>query len=364
MQSHEPRQFRPQLNARVLGTSKIAPGNWPRDFIWLRSLLQWSVSHEVEGDDMWRLIFIIAGVSLHLSANAEVLQVPSNAFPNIAAAIQASAPGDEIVVSPGTYIEGGLQCPHGLTLRSSTPEELVVIDAQGHAYGLWIDVEFADAYMADIEFRGGESGLVVIGQDLDLETTISRCQFVENSADGVAGTRGRTHFDNCRMESNGGSGWAWESGEVSMNNCVIDGNGDSGVWSLGVSLIIEDTSIRNNSAEDGGGMMLIAGSGEFREVVVANNEATDAGGGVLLSSAGTFYFDDCTITDCSATRGAHGFFGHVDGSSIDGVFNCCDVDTTQFAGESWDQGMITITFDGCAVPLQGRTWSEVKNAFR
>jgi len=53
----------------------------------------------------------------------------------------------------------------------------------------------------------------------------------------------------------------------------------------------------------------------------------------------------------------------MDSYTIDAPFNCCAIDTDEFGGPAWDAGMVTITHEGCTVPVATRSWSAVKAAF-
>jgi len=313
---------------------------------------------------MTRITIIVLAVLISIPATAEVLTVPSDSFPTIAAAIAASAPGDEIAIEPGVYQEGDIECHHGITIRSSLAGEPVTIDAQGFEVGLFLYTRDADTTISDLVIMNAGAGLLINGDSPTFETLVSNCQFIENTSSGVGGQWGNAHFESCRMGSNGGSGWNWQYGSISMIDCLLDNNGFSGAYTVGVSLDWENVVIENNVGEDGGGMMLIASAGNFRNLRIENNTALDAGGGVCLSSDGTYFFDECTIADCSANRGSQGFFEGVFGYTIDATFNCSEVDTTQFAGEDWDAGRILITNEGCSVPVQSRSWSSIKSDFR
>lgn len=313
---------------------------------------------------MRQLAIFLFLASLSVMAEAVVLEVPSAEFPSIDSAIQASGPADEIVVVPGHYSEGGIDCEHGVTIRSSEPGAVVVIDAQGHDFGLRLDVVGANAFLADVEIRGARDGLVVQGEwDAEFALSVTRCSFVDCIASGVDGERGRSSFVSCRFASNGGHGWEWSNGAATMTECVVESNSDTGIWAVGLELEISGTEIIGNSGNCGGGLALFHGLGRFRDILIENNAATSAGGGVYVSSAGVFRFDDCVIRDCHAPLGAHGYFTHSE-MSIDVVFNCCELDSTLFEGDGVDAGMVAITEEGCATPVQGRSWSAIKKAFR
>jgi hypothetical protein len=128
-------------------------------------------------------------------------------------------------------------------------------------------------------------------------------------------------------------------------------------------LNVQDTIIAGNAADTGGGAALVACTAELRRVEFRDNVALERGGGASIHATGTYLFDDCTFDANSAPLAAQAYFINMDGYTIDARFNCCDIDTSEFAGPAWDAGMVAITHEGCAVPVATRSWSAVKAAF-
>ena len=102
---------------------------------------------------------------------------------------------------------------------------------------------------------------------------------------------------------------------------------------------------------------------DLRDSHFAENEADVRGGGIYIGGDGTFLFDHCSISDCSAPIGAHVYFAELqDWSEV--RFNCCDIDTTEFEGPTWDAGLVEITYEDCTVPYATKSWSEFKGLYR
>jgi len=72
------------------------------------------------------LLVLASGFTAAPAHASAVRHVPGD-HPTIAAALAASAPGDSVVVAPGTYVEN-VTVPSGVTLTSSSGPSMTTID--------------------------------------------------------------------------------------------------------------------------------------------------------------------------------------------------------------------------------------------
>ena len=306
------------------------------------------------------------GPALALGA---ILRVPAD-HPTIAAAVAASAAGDDVVVDPGLYLEHGITVTGPITLRSAVPGEAVTIDGQGLGMVMALDIADAHVDVADLAFLGGTDG-VFLEQHPAATASFLRCEFGENAGTGLlieggfAGEVVQVNLESCRFVDNGSHGLFCGplQARIAMTNCEVTGNGDSGLLLVSADLDCQDTVIAGNVSGQGGGASLVACTAELRRVEFRDNVALERGGGVSIHATGTYLFDICTFDGNSTPLAAQAYLINMEGYAVDARFNCCDIDTDEFGGPVWDAGMVTITHEGCTVPVATRSWSAVKAAF-
>jgi hypothetical protein len=315
------------------------------------------------------LIIAILIVLAPALVTGAVLRVPAD-HPTITAAVAASAADDEVVIDPGVYLEHGITITGSLTLRSAVPGEAVTIDGQGLGTVMTLDIPDADVDVSDLAFLRGGDGVMVV-QRSGATASFSRCEFGENAGTGLlieggfAGDVVQVDLESCRFVDNDEHGFFCGPGmvRITMADCEVTGNGDTGLFAVSAVLDVQDTMIAGNAADTGGGASLIGCTSELRRVEFRDNVALERGGGVSVHATGTYLFDDCTFDGNAAPLAAQAYFHNMEGFTIDARFNCCDIDTSEFAGPAWDAGMVTITHEGCTVPVATRSWSAVKAAF-
>lgn len=314
------------------------------------------------------LIIAILIVLAPTLVTGAVLRVPAD-HPTITAAVAASAAGDEVVIDPGVYLEHGITVTGSLTLRSAVPGEAVTIDGQGLGTVMTFDIADAHVDVVDLAFMRGTNGVLLLLQPA-ATTSFVRCVFGENAGTGLecdgepGGGVEQIDLVSCRFVDNGGHGlFSLSQVRINLANCEVTGNGDSGLMLVGAVLDVQDTVIAGNVSSQGGGAALVACTAELRRVEFRDNVALERGGGISIHATGTYLFDDCTFDANAAPLAAQAYLINMDGYTIDARFNCCAIDTDEFAGPAWDAGMVTITHEGCTVPVATRTWSAVKAAF-
>lgn len=204
------------------------------------------------------LIFIVC--MLIGIAGGEVLHVTQTPqYTTIQSAIDASQPGDTIMVSPGVYAEN-------ILLNKN-----LTVDSVGEA--------------------------IIDGRDLgstvrvsDHYVTIRNLTVQNGSSDKGAGIDniGKLLIENCTVRNNAVSGWGggisnFATGQLTLSNSVVEGN-VAGEYGGGIAsgeyAIITNSIIRGNDAAWGGGIYA-----DDRVVIsdstIINNHAQFFGGGLL-----------------------------------------------------------------------------------
>jgi hypothetical protein len=212
-----------------------------------------------------RAIAVIPASCLSFSALAGTILVPQN-HPTIQAAINAAAPGDVIVVAPGTYTGPGNRdldlMGKAITLRSAGGAATCTIDAS--------------------DPNAGHHGIV-----------ISRGESRATVIDGFT-VRGGSQFN--------GGGILVSSASPTIRNCVITGN-TCGCWGAGVYAQSSGASPRlvncqivgNYSAAEGGGVFSSDSAMVVENCVIADNHAGNVGAGACVFG-GPALFVNCRVT--------------------------------------------------------------------
>jgi hypothetical protein len=227
----------------------------------------------------------------------------ASAATNIQDAIDAAAPGDDIVVDDGVYGTGGraiwntdpgvnahwesnrVVVTKPLTLRSRNGAERTIIKGYNDNPGLPQGDGVRCVYLID--------GAALIGFTLTNGGT-------GHWGGGVHGATINTFVTDCiltRNEANSDGGGAFRT---TLRRCQLIGNlaGDEGGGAA--NCVLTDCAIANNSASDGGGAYLSV----LSSCLVSSNIAYSSGGGAL----------DSTLISCGISNNFAGSGG--------GVFEC------------------------------------------
>ncbi len=235
---------------------------------------------------------------LAISARAGTLDVPAQ-YATIQAAVDAAAPGDTILVQPGTYPEALVLPLKALTLLAPGGAAATVIDATGLS-GSAIDIpSLAEAPILIEGFTltggtgtpggfgetyGGGLHVAAIFSDVVLRA----CVITGNSARQGGGTYGVVRLEQCTIDGNvaddGGGVAAVGQERSSLIGCVVSDNvattGNGG--GIRGYALLEDTVISGNSALLGGGLYGPAESQEWKRAVFSGNVAQNGGGAYLF----------------------------------------------------------------------------------
>ncbi len=103
--------------------------------------------------------------------------------------------------------------------------------------------------------------------------------------------------------SNSGGGIRCDGAAVSIRNCIITGNTSGSYHGGGIYLynasgvIVSETVISNNSADEGGGIYLFIGSLEMTNCNIVENTSIDYGGGIFQYDSNS----SITVTNCTVS---------------------------------------------------------------
>jgi len=197
-----------------------------------------------------------------LSAGAATLRVPGQ-FPTIQGAIDASRPGDVVLVGPGTYVESlNIEDKGLLTLESEAGPESTIIDGGGayQVIRIYAPVGSHDATYHVLGFtirNGGQCGISSFGAWTHVENNI------------VTGNRPSDEGYVCGAIRNMQGG-----GRIVHNR--VEGNRTTGIWLLDPQgVVVEDNRVEGNTYRgiEAFGHYLPDSSAKFvRNIVRGNGE--------------------------------------------------------------------------------------------
>lgn len=239
---------------------------------------------------------ILAAVGLASAATWTVDPGGGGDFETIQPAIDFAAPGDTVLVVPGTYTGpenknldfGG----KAIVVRPNGARNGVVIDCEGDGRGF--DFHSGEPSSARVE------GLTIINGDVG-SSHGGAMRFSLSSSPTIS---------ECRMEDNvagaGGAVSCWESSPRFLD-CVIVNNqtlsyGAGGGFSIhrGSTPVLNGCWIEDNSASYSGGMEIYDSAGWVVECTIVNNTCHSMGGGIGCQFASP-QIDHCTIVGNAST---------------------------------------------------------------
>lgn len=174
-----------------------------------------------------------------------------DAATNIQDAIAANIPGGVVQVADGTYAEGGVAWPAGLTNR------------------------IAITNVMDVVSVNGPDRTAIVGQGPCGDDAV-RCAYVASGARliGFTLTNGHTRAaGDADLDQSGGGAWC-EPGGI-LDNCVIRNNVAAQLGGGIKNGLAQGSTLCANSAQDGGG----AHDADLSRCVLSNNVAAGKGGG-------------------------------------------------------------------------------------
>lgn len=290
--------------------------------------------------------------------------------PTIQDKVDSAAPGDTILLEPGTYsdfheytdfigrtVSVAVVLKDGVVLRGATGDPAdVVLDMQGVAKGIWLHEAGASTGIADLTIRNATWAIT----GYDASPWVTNCVFENNGTTdekvSAAGTgiyfdKSSSVISDCIFRNNearSGAGAAFGSwSDVRLercqftNNVAVSSGGGLRIGGESGATLIECTFTGNSAGDRGGGIFAHGPKIHMVGGSITGNSAGHYGGGCEVSSGATdALFEDVTISDNTALEGPQGRVGQWD---TDVVLKCCDTDPAGWAG--------SVTFDdeGCGL---------------
>jgi predicted outer membrane repeat protein len=233
-------------------------------------------------------------------------------FPTIQAAVDAAAPGDEIVLEDGVFTGAGNRdvrfSGKDLIVRSRNGPDACTIDSQG---------ALATPHRA-FRLDAGETPASRV-EGLTITGGYTTGPFPECGGAGILVAFGSApSIANCLFEANeagfqgfGGGLLAWENCDLTITDCIFRDN-VSGWYGGGFTLrkdcdaLVERCTVAGNWAlHAGGGLSITRSNAVLNDCVFVDNEIVEAdGGGVLVKAEAQPVFNRCVFSGNRAPYGA------------------------------------------------------------
>ena len=282
----------------------------------------------------------------------------TTAASNIQDAVDAAAPGDEIVVTNGVY-QTGARAVYGMSNRVAVTKPVTVRSVNGPALTSIVgngpigDNAIRCAYLTNGAVLAGftlTNGATPVNDDPELisitnsgggvvcesqSAVVTNCALASNSAFASGGGAYSGTLKHCTLYGNSafyGGGAAVSA----LNDCTLTGNLARATWSTHASgggaawSALTNCTLASNGADDGGG----AYESTLDKCMLTGNGAGSGG------AATACMLTNCTVTGNSAQFGA--------GGVLRGILNNCTL-ANNFAAESSGGGAYAATLNNCIV---------------
>ncbi len=316
---------------------------------------------------------LFAGLIICSVSSAGLLEVPAE-YATIRTAVQAATDGDEIVVSPGTYVGPVALSGKHIRLRSLDPENPqvvagTVVDArQADSALIFSGSESAACVIAGLTLTGGRAtyGGGVAGHHTHAQ--LSHCRIVGNTAEGVVG--------NEWFPFTGGDGGGVAHFDGTIEDCEIARNvAVSGFLGHGVGagLYLCNAQVRRCTIEDNistaapfpttcGGLAYCNGTLEFNLIRdnagdwalvqcngrIANNVVTGHSGPALLHCNGTVV-GNLIYSNGAGADDVRNFWNNTVYGNVSGVTITLGSVRNNIL---WNNGPINLVYDPARVPVE------------
>lgn len=264
-------------------------------------------------------ISLVATLLAVASVGATVRTVPED-YPTIQSAVDASASGDTVLLSPGVFRGGGNRNidfgGRNIVLTSSHGPAQTVIDCENAGRGFYLhSFETTAARIERVTVRNGFSPTLGGGVVCSASSpTISECWILSNRARDGGGLRLGAFYgvvEDCIIAGNTADR---DGGGIHLSNCS------------GGAFVLANCLISGNRSQGGGGGLLIAcdpGTSTISNCTIAGNSAV-IGGGMGVGSSGAVRMLRCIVRDncgVGAGRDVYNTWGRVS-------FLCSSVDSS------------------------------------
>ncbi|MDH4036962.1 MAG: right-handed parallel beta-helix repeat-containing protein [Candidatus Krumholzibacteria bacterium] len=235
----------------------------------------------------------------------------------IQAGVDASAPGDTVLLAPGTFTGPGNRDVRyngkAITITSQNGAAATIIDCQGLGRGfMFVNNETAGSRLSHVTIKNGNAG-----QGGAIYAQIAKPTITDNII-----TNNTAFYDGGGIFVFGAIAGASQIARNTITGNTVTGGGTlrgGGIWTNSITHIIADNFISGNSADQGGGVWLGGGGdNQFNNNVVTGNSAGTEGGGVYVNGQSPTVSGN-TITDNSAGSRGGGIFV----TSSEALFDDC-----------------------------------------
>lgn len=259
-----------------------------------------------------RWIVTVAVIGLSASVAAETIHVDDDNCPgpgsgsagdpycSIQAAIDAASDADEIVVSPGTYLEMIDFLGKAVTLRSASGADVTIIDGQGLGSVVTCDNgEGQDTVLDGFTITGGAGTLICAPNcvrfggglyNVQANPTVRSCTFSGNTANfggGIYNLQSSPTITDCTFGGNSVS-YPLPSGFGGVGAAILNEEGSN-------ATITGSTFVENSAFWEGGAVANIASDPTLTDCTFTDNTVTDViGGGAIYNAASS-----PAVTGCS-----------------------------------------------------------------
>jgi hypothetical protein len=242
----------------------------------------------------------------------------------IQAGLDAAAPGDTILVAPGTYTGGeNRNLTFGgkeLLLRAMSEGGAVVIDCEISGRGFDFSNgegpgTVADGFDIVNGFRSEGGGITCIGSSPTVRNCrISSCEAHAGGGVNIVDSSFPVFEDcvitNCWSEYLGGGLRVAYDSSPELTRVIFFGNesyyGGGMISGTGCDPTLTDCVFDDNTAEMGAGILFDGGAAELESTLFLRNHATELGGGVSTDVGASPTFSHCTFFGNTADHAGGG----------------------------------------------------------
>lgn len=245
---------------------------------------------------MKKPVIIMFTIVLSAVAVATTIYIPED-YGTIQEGIEASSNGDEVIVSPGTYVED---------LNYNGKAILV-----GSLFHTTQDT----SYISETIIDGNQAGSVIIFESGE-DTTSVLTGFTITNGNAELGGGIHCRDDSCPLLKH-----------LIIESNIADGScgGGGGIYCFNSDVILENVLITDNTSENSGGGIYCSSSAIcLKDVILSYNNADHCGGGIHIRNSSTVSLAGVTVRDNSSDWGG-GIYVSFNTMAIFDAENRCNI---------------------------------------
>ena len=204
---------------------------------------------------------------------------------------------------------GAIFTREDLTLNHVTIREHRGNEVGGGVFALGSTLIINDSVFENITLEKFEEeptqGSAIYAFD-ESDVTINNSIFRNNEAEfsTVAVLESNLSLNNSEITGNLGKGIVVAEGSATLNNVLVDDNDKGGVFTDESVLVIDNSTISNNSGQFGAGLEIESSNADITNTIIENNVAEEAGGGISVAFSGITNIVNSQITGNAAPIGS------------------------------------------------------------